>query len=102
MKHWLIFLKDNSSDNSFRIPIVNFSKFKFAKNDTEKQQTADEVVTAFKEVGFVYLSEHGISQSVVQNVFQEVHLAIYAPSGPYFWNRVKSSLIYLSKSRYAP
>lgn len=72
MKHWLIFLKDNGSDNSFRIPIVNFSKFKFAKNDTEKQQTADEVVTAFKEVGFVYLSEHGIPKDTVDNVFKKV------------------------------
>ncbi|KZT43064.1 Clavaminate synthase-like protein [Sistotremastrum suecicum HHB10207 ss-3] len=57
------------SDSTFHIPVVDFSKFRRARDKAEKKRSADEVVTAFKEVGFVYLKDHGISDEVVQNTF---------------------------------
>jgi len=34
--------------------------------------SADEIVNGFKEVGFVYLSGHGISSDTVKSVFERV------------------------------
>ncbi|KAJ7167470.1 hypothetical protein C8R46DRAFT_1093102 [Mycena filopes] len=47
------------SDASFRIPLIDFEKFQ-SGSATEKKDTANEIVAAFKESGFVYLSGHGI------------------------------------------
>ena len=47
--------------NTFRIPVIDFSKFKNEVRPGRRQQTAEEVVTAFKESGFIYLKNHGIS-----------------------------------------
>lgn len=58
-------------DETFHIPVVTFSKFRNAKSTAEREQTAQEVVNAFKEVGFVYLKDHGIPQSVVDNAFKQ-------------------------------
>ncbi|KIM26349.1 hypothetical protein M408DRAFT_330697 [Serendipita vermifera MAFF 305830] len=58
-------------DETFHIPVVSFSKFRKAKSSAEKEQTANEVVTAFKEVGFVYLKDHGISPEVIDNAFKQ-------------------------------
>ncbi|TDL29219.1 Clavaminate synthase-like protein [Rickenella mellea] len=63
--------QDVRSDATFRIPVVDFGKFKSASSGAQKRQTADEIVTAFKEVGFVYLSNHGIPEPVVKNVFEK-------------------------------
>jgi len=57
------------SSDDLRIPVVNFSKFRRAATQSQKKSTADEVVGAFKDSGFVYLSEHGISAAVVNNTF---------------------------------
>lgn len=57
---------------SFRIPLIDFSKFLKAKSDAEKMQTAEEIVTGFKEVGFIYLDKHGIPDSTVKNAFERV------------------------------
>jgi non-haem dioxygenase in morphine synthesis N-terminal len=46
---------------SFSIPVVNFAKFRTTSSLEEKKETAVEIVSAFKECGFVYLSNHGIS-----------------------------------------
>lgn len=48
--------------SSFNIPVINFAKFRGASSNFEKQKTADEIVSAFRETGFIYLSEHGIPQ----------------------------------------
>jgi hypothetical protein len=48
---------------SFHIPVVDFGKFRTANSWTEKKNTADEIVSAFKESGFVYLEGHGIPPS---------------------------------------
>lgn len=52
--------------------MVDFSKYQKAASRLEKQETADEIVRAFKEVGFVYLSGHGIPDSTVKNAFAKV------------------------------
>lgn len=44
----------------FRIPLIDFSRFRAATSQAEKKQTADEIVSAFKESGFIYLGNHGI------------------------------------------
>ncbi|KAJ6539615.1 hypothetical protein B0H19DRAFT_366908 [Mycena capillaripes] len=56
------------SDASFRIPLIDFSKFQ-AGSAAEKKSTATEIVSAFKESGFVYLSGHGIPASTIENAF---------------------------------
>lgn len=46
--------------SQFRIPVIDFSKFRTSSSPQEKKETAKEIVSAFKESGFVYLSNHGI------------------------------------------
>ncbi|KAF6762145.1 hypothetical protein DFP72DRAFT_878117 [Ephemerocybe angulata] len=60
-----------SSSKAFTIPVIDFSKFQQAKSSAEKKQTAEEIVTAFKESGFVYLSNHGIPRDTVQTAFHK-------------------------------
>ena len=57
---------------ALRIPLINFSEFLQASSDAQKQRTADEIVTGFKEVGFIYLDKHGIPEETVQNAFDKV------------------------------
>ncbi|PIL37313.1 hypothetical protein GSI_01006 [Ganoderma sinense ZZ0214-1] len=59
------------AEDAFRIPIIDFSKYRNASNAAEKEQTAKEVVRGFTDVGFIYLSNHGIPQETVQQVFQK-------------------------------
>lgn len=53
----MTFVQDVLRDETFYIPVVSFAKFQKASSAAEREQTAQEVVTAFKEVGFVYLKE---------------------------------------------
>ena len=48
--------EDVKSDSTFRIPLIDFGKFRTAGSQAEKRATADEVVNGFKEVGFIYLN----------------------------------------------
>ncbi|EJF62419.1 Clavaminate synthase-like protein [Dichomitus squalens LYAD-421 SS1] len=59
------------SEDAFRIPIIDFSKYRDAATAAEKERTAEEVVRGFTDVGFVYLSNHGIPQETVQQAFQK-------------------------------
>jgi len=54
----------------FRIPVIDFSKFRTSSSPKEKRETAKEIVSAFKESGFLYLANHGIITSEVQGTFQ--------------------------------
>ena len=58
----LVFSRSYSTATTggFSIPVINFSKFRTASSPKEKQATANEIVTAFKTSGFIYLSDHGI------------------------------------------
>ncbi|THH30679.1 hypothetical protein EUX98_g3496 [Antrodiella citrinella] len=60
-----------AQDSSFQIPLIDFSKFISASSQAEKRRTADEIVSGFKKVGFIYLENHGIPEAVVQNVFRK-------------------------------
>lgn len=62
--------QDVRSDSTFRIPIVDFGRFRSPSSSKDKEITANEIVTAFKEVGFVYLSNHGISKATTDIVFE--------------------------------
>ncbi|KAF5358909.1 hypothetical protein D9758_004807 [Tetrapyrgos nigripes] len=46
--------------DNFRIPVINFAQFRTAKSDSEKKATANDIVSAFKESGFIYVEGHGI------------------------------------------
>lgn len=50
------------------IPIVSFEKFLTGKR-AEQQQVAKQVCDAFSTVGFIYLKDHGIPQSRVDEIF---------------------------------
>ncbi|KAJ3899847.1 hypothetical protein F5879DRAFT_1004957 [Lentinula edodes] len=58
-----------SAAASFRIPVIDFSRFREARSLAEKKETANEIVSAFKNSGFIYVSNHGIPEDTVSNVF---------------------------------
>ncbi|KAF7970788.1 hypothetical protein HWV62_23066 [Athelia sp. TMB] len=62
---------DVKSNATFRIPLIDFSKYREATSLSEKRKTADEIVNGFKEVGFVYLGNHGIPADTVERVFEK-------------------------------
>ncbi|KAH8915398.1 Clavaminate synthase-like protein [Atractiella rhizophila] len=51
------------------VPVVDFGKF-LNGNEAEKLESGAEVLDAFKNVGFVYLSNHGIPDSKLSKVFE--------------------------------
>lgn len=63
--------EDVRNDSTFRIPVVNFAAWNVGKSSADKKAIANEIVSAFKEVGFVYLSGHGIPPTVVDNAFKQ-------------------------------
>ncbi|KAI0307091.1 Clavaminate synthase-like protein [Multifurca ochricompacta] len=71
---------DVRSDQTFRIPLIDFSKYRYAASLSEKRKTADEIVSGFKEVGFIYLEGHGIPSSTVDNVFKKSAEFFHLPS----------------------
>ncbi|THH19770.1 hypothetical protein EW146_g1443 [Bondarzewia mesenterica] len=52
-------------DDSLRIPLIDFSKYRQATSLSEKRKVADEVVNGFKDVGFIYLEGHGIPDATL-------------------------------------
>jgi hypothetical protein len=72
--------KRNLSSPSFSIPVVNFAKFKTASSLEEKKGTAFEIVSAFKECGFVYLSNHGISPCESDSLISRRHITPFNDS----------------------
>ncbi|TFK71761.1 Clavaminate synthase-like protein [Pluteus cervinus] len=56
---------------SFHIPVINFAKFRTANSDVERRQTANDIVTAFKQSGFIYLEGHGIPSTTVKTAFEK-------------------------------
>lgn len=53
------------------IPIVDFGKFLYGNNE-EKENVAREIDSAFRDVGFVYLKNHGIAREEVDACFEWV------------------------------
>ncbi|KAK0461813.1 Clavaminate synthase-like protein [Desarmillaria tabescens] len=52
-------------DHESGIPVVDFGPF---RDGTRKQEVADAILTSFKEVGFVYLVNHGIPQEKMDGI----------------------------------
>jgi hypothetical protein len=48
------------------IKVVDFTSF---IDGSDKQRVADEMLSAFKSTGFVYLTNHGMSEDRVQKIF---------------------------------
>jgi len=72
LRSWQSTLAERTrSDSTFGIPVIDFAPFRLAEDTSDKRQTANELVTAFKEVGFVYLKNHGIESDVVDNAFDK-------------------------------
>ena len=63
LKHRFV---SSGSNGSFSIPIVDFSGFREATSLKGRQKVATEIVSAFKDSGFVYLSGHGIPSGLYQ------------------------------------
>ncbi|KAG7096712.1 hypothetical protein E1B28_004126 [Marasmius oreades] len=61
----------DANDSNFRIPVIDFKKFRSANSAAEKKKTADEIVDAFKESGFIYVEGHGIPADTVSDVFKK-------------------------------
>lgn len=53
------------------IPIVDFANFG-SLSFGQRRETARQVVDGFKNMGFVYLENHGISDKVVKEAFKRV------------------------------
>ncbi|KAJ3080225.1 hypothetical protein HK102_003209 [Quaeritorhiza haematococci] len=60
----------SKSEQDFSIPIVDFGRF-LQGNAADKKKTAQEVLSAFTDVGFVYLVNHGIGKEKVVEVFKK-------------------------------
>jgi len=71
MQRYSTLAEDVRSDSTFRIPIIDFSAFRVATAQSEKRRVSDEIVNAFKEVGFVYLTNHGIPADTIDNVYRK-------------------------------
>ncbi|KAI0254767.1 Clavaminate synthase-like protein [Lactifluus subvellereus] len=93
---------DVRSDHTFRIPLIDFGKYRHANSLSEKRKVADEVVNGFKEVGFVYLEGHGIPSSTVEGVFRKSAEFFRLPSSvkdKLAWDDPRSNRGYLKIGR---
>ena len=59
---------------STSIPVVSFEKF-LTGDRTAQKVVARQVYDAFSSVGFIYLKDHGIPQTRVEEIFRLVSLA---------------------------
>ena len=53
------------------LPVFDFSKFLHGDRK-EKSEAAADIVDAFKNLGFVYLTNYGISEDKIQSLFDWV------------------------------
>jgi len=54
----------------FTIPVIDFEPFR-SGSEAAKEAVARDVVNAFKEVGFIYIKNHGVDDTTISNVFTE-------------------------------
>jgi isopenicillin N synthase-like dioxygenase len=66
--HRLLATVADSRETGFKIPIVDFSSFLHG-NQTEKTNTARQILEGFTSSGFIYLSNAGIDKGTVSNTF---------------------------------
>lgn len=60
-----------------QIPVVDFAPFHDGSAE-EAKATAQKIFEAFRDVGFVYLKNHGVPQEVVDEAFSWVTKALSA------------------------
>ena len=62
------------------INVVDFGKF---LDGSSKQEVADAIMQSFKDIGFVYLVNHGLSQQKIDDMFAwvcvvlSIHLSMH-------------------------
>ena len=52
------------------IPVVDFAQF-LSNNAPQRQQAVEEIFQACRDVGFLYLSNHGIPTSAIEQIFEQ-------------------------------
>ncbi|KAK5025322.1 hypothetical protein LTS07_008173 [Exophiala sideris] len=60
---------DRSVETFEEIPVIDVGKI-FSENLEERRQKAEEVANVCKTVGFMYIKNHGISQDLIDKVFE--------------------------------
>lgn len=58
------------SVDNLEIPLIDFSAF-LSDDPATKKSTAQALLAGFQNAGFIYLRNHGIPQSVIENTFAE-------------------------------
>jgi isopenicillin N synthase-like dioxygenase len=53
-----------------KIPIVDFSSWKNSSDHTARLQVAKQIVSASREVGFVYIINHALPDSLLDEAFE--------------------------------
>lgn len=66
-------------DKISSLPLIDFSRF--TSSPEERLAVSKELVKAFKEVGFVYLINHGIPQEMVKEAFDWVSIYVLKDTG---------------------
>lgn len=59
-----------SDQKQFNVPVVDFQKF-WSGSKSDRLAISKEVVQAFQNIGFMYISNHNIKPSVIENVFTQ-------------------------------
>lgn len=59
----------NDKQQTTPLPIVDLSPFHRDVSQPEKKAKADQLVAACKDVGFVYITGHGVPQSEIEEAF---------------------------------
>ena len=65
----------SSNVDTSGIPIIDFANFGSLSFE-QRRETARQVVDGFKNMGFVYLENHGISNKVVEEAFKRVRCLV--------------------------
>lgn len=58
------------------IPVVSFEKF-LTGDRADQKEVARKVYDAFSTIGFIYLKDHGIPQTRVEEIFELVRPLMY-------------------------
>ncbi|HEY9621154.1 MAG TPA: 2-oxoglutarate and iron-dependent oxygenase domain-containing protein [Crinalium sp.] len=84
-----------------QIPVINFGRF-ITGSSSDQMAIASEIYQAFREIGFLYLSHHGISANLIERVLAQSH-ALFALPGDvkerYAWSAAESNRGYVGVAR---
>ncbi|KAH9831093.1 Clavaminate synthase-like protein [Teratosphaeria destructans] len=64
---------EQSQDPQATIPIIDFAKWNASQSKADRLSVAKDLTDACRRVGFVYIINHGIEQSLLDRAFQIVH-----------------------------